>query len=328
MPDSTTTNFLDQLRDLAATGELALALDQLAGFLKAQDRGLYREALTQRSRIGDFQRRERQGVIGSADRRAELAELTAAVLATIDHVERRLDRRLMPMPTALVRFDPPAASTLEKIFGANHLKSIAWLGAGLKKARSVCHVQTPNSAGTGFMLPGRRMVTNHHVIRDSECAAASTVQFGFEENEQGQVMAGVTYRLAAQTAIISEKYDVCIVNVEPESSKPPVEEWGILEWSAAAPGVGEHVTIIQHSGGGPKQIAITANQVVNIFDHRLQYSTDTLPGSSGSPVFNDDWKVVALHHAGGNLLKNAHGERVFANEGILAEWIVPLLPKT
>ena len=30
----------------------------------------------------------------------------------------------------------------------------------------------------------------------------------------------------------------------------------------------------------------------------LQYSTDTLPGSSGSPAFNKDWEVVGLHHSG------------------------------
>ncbi|MER5327117.1 trypsin-like serine peptidase [Streptosporangium roseum] len=28
------------------------------------------------------------------------------------------------------------------------------------------------------------------------------------------------------------------------------------------------------------------------------YQTDTEPGSSGSPVFNDQWEIVALHHAG------------------------------
>ena len=30
----------------------------------------------------------------------------------------------------------------------------------------------------------------------------------------------------------------------------------------------------------------------------MHYETDTAPGSSGSPVFNDQWEVVALHHSG------------------------------
>jgi V8-like Glu-specific endopeptidase len=42
-----------------------------------------------------------------------------------------------------------------------------------------------------------------------------------------------------------------------------------------------------------------ANAVVLVGEGRVQYLTDTLPGSSGSPVFDADWNVVALHHSGG-----------------------------
>jgi hypothetical protein len=31
--------------------------------------------------------------------------------------------------------------------------------------------------------------------------------------------------------------------------------------------------------------------------HQLRYLTDTEPGSSGSPVLDDSWRVLALHHA-------------------------------
>ena len=31
--------------------------------------------------------------------------------------------------------------------------------------------------------------------------------------------------------------------------------------------------------------------------NRLRYQTNTEDGSSGSPVFNREWRVVALHHA-------------------------------
>jgi hypothetical protein len=34
---------------------------------------------------------------------------------------------------------------------------------------------------------------------------------------------------------------------------------------------------------------------------------------------------VALHHAGGNLVKNARGERLFANEGVLMRDVVAAL---
>ena len=35
-----------------------------------------------------------------------------------------------------------------------------------------------------------------------------------------------------------------------------------------------------------------------MLDSFLHYRTDTSPGSSGSPVFNDQWEIVALHHSG------------------------------
>ena len=49
---------------------------------------------------------------------------------------------------------PRGISSLEKILGANHLKSIAWLRRGLEAARSVCRVVCPKDKGTGFLVDG------------------------------------------------------------------------------------------------------------------------------------------------------------------------------
>jgi V8-like Glu-specific endopeptidase len=53
-------------------------------------------------------------------------------------------------------------------------------------------------------------------------------------------------------------------------------------------------------------------------DRLLHYRSPTEPGSSGSPVFNDQWELIALHHAGGTDLPrlNNHGGTYAANEGI------------
>lgn len=42
---------------------------------------------------------------------------------------------------------------------------------------------------------------------------------------------------------------------------------------------------------------MTANPVKSIIPPYLLYTIDTMPGSSGAPVFNDLWEVVTLHHA-------------------------------
>jgi endonuclease G len=96
------------------------------------------------------------------------------------------------------------------------------------------------------------------------------------------------------------------------------------------------VTIIQHPLGGTKQIALTANKIIGIDRdrHKLFYQTDTEPGSSGSPVFNNEWKVIALHHAGktesdgGLVIDVKTGEKRGANEGILIKEIVQNIGKT
>ena len=62
---------------------------------------------------------------------------------------------------------------------------------------------------------------------------------------------------------------------------------------------GARVNIVQHPRGGPLRFAIRNNFFVRPADRPafMYYQTDTEPGASGSPVCNDDWQVVALHHA-------------------------------
>jgi len=61
---------------------------------------------------------------------------------------------------------------------------------------------------------------------------------------------------------------------------------------------GESLSVIQHPSGDYKQVAIRENLLLDVADRFLWYQSDTAPGSSGSPVFNDQWQVVALHHSG------------------------------
>ncbi|MBF0198136.1 MAG: DNA/RNA non-specific endonuclease [Planctomycetes bacterium] len=80
----------------------------------------------------------------------------------------------------------------------------------------------------------------------------------------------------------------------------PLESFG---WCSPHKGddpvlISEKVNIIQHPGGRPKQLALRDNKVTDLFDEFIHYQADTEPGSSGAPVYNDQWEIVALHHSG------------------------------
>ena len=93
------------------------------------------------------------------------------------------------------------------------------------------------------------------------------------------------------------------------------DRWGAIQLDPANPHVQNEVIIIQHAGGGQKQIALSHNVVAYVSDRRLQYLTDTLEGSSGSPVFDVTWSVVAVHFGGGSIREPGTSRVVFRNQG-------------
>ncbi len=63
---------------------------------------------------------------------------------------------------------------------------------------------------------------------------------------------------------------------------------------------GDPLIIYQYPGGRELMMAIDTEAVIGLMwdGLRLRYRNNTEPGSSGSPVFNFGWQLVALHHAG------------------------------
>lgn len=214
---------------------------------------------------------------------------------------------------------------LEKIIGSkDNLLTINWLEKALRASKAVCRVvRADEESGTGFLTQDGYLFTNHHVLETEEDAKGATIEFNYEVGMTGTVKPLSQYKLDAtdfKTSPVPE-FDFTRVKVI-ENGVKPLKEWGYLEFDPAAiPGVGEPVTIIQHPSGGDKRIALRANEVVDQQSQYLYYTTDTEPGSSGSPVFNKDWKVVALHHAA----RKINGKD--ANEGILFKNILEFLKK-
>lgn len=58
---------------------------------------------------------------------------------------------------------------------------------------------------------------------------------------------------------------------------------------------GDCVNIIQHPKGRRKEIVLSNNRVTDISENFIMYEADADFSSSGSPVMNQQWQLVALH---------------------------------
>ncbi len=106
----------------------------------------------------------------------------------------------------------------------------------------------------------------------------------------------------------------------------PGSRWGFIRLNASILfAKKQHVNIIQHPAGRRKEVAIQHNQISKIFTERIHYETDTEPGSSGSPVFDNGWNLIALHHAAGST--GNIGNKRYYNEGMRIDKIVAQLRK-
>jgi DNA/RNA endonuclease G (NUC1)/V8-like Glu-specific endopeptidase len=205
---------------------------------------------------------------------------------------------------------PDTAIGLERILGRNDLIEVRFLDMGGRTARSVGRIVIRSSPtrragyGTGFLVWPGLLMTNNHVLKSEEAASFSTVQFDYQENDAGVLGSPSEFHLDPEAFFFTSKeLDVTLVCVRDESVEADrrLDEfgWNVLNESDGEILIGERVNIIQHPGGEPKQLALRENQVVGMPEGRfVHYKTDTAPGSSGSPVFNDQWEVVALHHSG------------------------------
>lgn len=93
--------------------------------------------------------------------------------------------------------------------------------------------------------------------------------------------------------------DYAIVRVGPNAAgEMPNDVWGAREIAAVEPQDGALVTILQHPAGQPEKIEAGTETVFD-GDFVTYADIDTLGGSSGSGVLNEDGEIVAVHTNGG-----------------------------
>jgi V8-like Glu-specific endopeptidase len=212
---------------------------------------------------------------------------------------------------------------LEKITGRQStLLPVAFLELGLQRARAIARLHLgQRGSGSGFLIGDDLLLTNHHVLENYEQAQTAKIQFNYQQTLDGLAAAYDEYELDPDSLFCtSPGNDWTVVKIRPKDGQPAGKNWHPLVISEQHPQIDDFTIIIQHPGGGPKQIALYHNVIAYIDpDQRVvQYLTDTEPGSSGSPVFDTHWNVIALHHSGGWLREpgSQRKQTFYRNEGI------------
>ena len=218
-----------------------------------------------------------------------------------------------------------AASSLEALTRPRStLLPIRFLRKGVERAKAVaCIFREEFAFGTGWLLPGNWLVTNNHVLPDAATADVCTAYFSYEEDDRGEpvnaVPIGFDTAAGFHTSPARGGDDWTVVRLRDDANAA----FGFLKMATDIPVLDDYVNIIQHPGGRRKEIALYHNTVTGSDRGRLQYLTDTEPGSSGSPVFNSIWEVVAVHHASVQFFEPVTKRPYISNEGVA----VPLLSK-
>jgi endonuclease G, mitochondrial len=272
-------------------------------------------------------RRLKEGGVLAADT-PERVEKRLARLGLDQRTAEALARGAVPAPPAseppspgdLAALAPPDASVetfdagdgdvigLERLVGNKDLISAAFLTAGARAARPVGRILVCTerggigSFGTGSLVSPRLLLTNNHVLKTPEVAKRAQVEFGYELGLDGRQARGASFELQPDVFFVTDRgLDFALVAVQERNADGDALSqfgWNPMIEAEGKAIKGEKLNIVQHPNGEPKQLAIRENRLVDLLENFLHYETDTAPGSSGSPVFNDQWEIVGLHHSG------------------------------
>lgn len=276
----------------------------------------------------------------SSSARNKFADLVQASKKDRDKVRRLVvqgrRREAEPDQNRLRRFNETkikkiVPSGAESIQGPTmDLQGAFFLQEGANVRRSIAYVEvnTPESSGlgTGFMVSPQLFLTCQHVIRNANAARGTQITFDREMNERGIPSSTTTFLLDPDKfALFSDEQelDYALIAVgRSNSGEGILRDFGCCALSSSPDRhvIGMNVNIIQHPRGWPKMISVRNNILTLRTSNTLLYETDTDEGSSGAPVLNDEWDLIALHHWGQPFLEKFDDEGrpvpLTVNEGV------------
>jgi endonuclease G len=189
------------------------------------------------------------------------------------------------------------------------------LSRGLRLANAVCKItfRDCSTTGTGILVASNLVLTNYHVLNNSNTDSASlserakAIIFKFGDISQDASKPNETYdfSVAYENSVLAfstpSELDYALIQVESKITDACSPHIDPIVLSKSQPKItSQHgLNILQHPQGGVMKVSLSSSGIVKIDANqdRVWYVNRTQGGSSGSPCFNQDWNLVALHHA-------------------------------
>ncbi len=199
-----------------------------------------------------------------------------------------------------------------------------WLVNLSRIQAQVCRIEFPKATaqGTGFLIAPNVVITNYHVmeavINQNVNYNNVVLRFDYKKLEGGNFSNSTEYHLTKDWLVDQSPYtdnplptidqlDYTLLKVDGNPGNSILGERGSsergwielptkkYEFSPKTP-----LSILQHPNGQPLKLAFDTDAIIGVNENHtiVKYKTNTEPGSSGSPCFNIDWELVALHHKG------------------------------
>jgi hypothetical protein len=206
------------------------------------------------------------------------------------------------------------AGDLEKIVNRDpdlFSDTLPWIRGMVRAMWAVCRIESPlgRAWGTGFLVGPDLVVTNSHVVVGGGFRGSPgdvRCRFGFQTRTDGSQERGKTYPLAANAEWLihsspseSGGLDYAVLKLASKAGLeriddvPTSPQRGWVRVAVNAPAPGQSLFALQHPSGDTLKLAFGQLQAVS--GPWLSYQVNTEYGSSGSPVFDNRWELVALH---------------------------------
>ncbi len=217
----------------------------------------------------------------------------------------------LPDPAAL-----PEVVRNEVIVGVDDMVDFSFLAKGNEAGRSIARIRVPRfeggnvvqgsngpwiMAGTAWLIARDLAVTNHHVINARRQGEAAAADVDFQLQGTNSILefdydsaGAITSDVGVQSVVAkSVDLDYTLLRLKPAPARAALQI--SRESLQVGPAKRPALNIIQHPRGETKRVAFRNNLVTAADAKVVRYFTDTDYGSSGSPVCDDNWRVIALH---------------------------------